>query len=162
MLGGLANAIVDIGDLSVRASTRCVVARRNIHIDAMNIPDSAAKNELLKVPLEGDKLFAGQVQEITHKSSEMIRDVRETSKAYGLQHSGQKRPFSEKSECGKPPDKKFKRLDKSSNSSGRSGVMNNSYRSSDSKKSDAYRNSGWGNQSKSTYQPSKFPKKGKY
>lgn len=58
----------------------------------MNIQDSSAKNELLKVPLEGGKLFSGKVQEITHKSSEMIRDVRETSKAYGIQSSGQKRP----------------------------------------------------------------------
>ena len=163
LLGGLANAIVDIGDLSVKASARCVLARRNIHIDAMNIPDSAAKNELLKVPLEGGKLFAGQVQEITHKSSEMIRDVRETSKAYSL-HSGQKRPFSEKSDGGKPPEKKFKRLDKVGNygSSGRTSVLNSSYRNSDSKKSDSYRQSGWGNQSKSNFQPSKFPKKGKY
>lgn len=84
LLGGLANAIVDIGDLSVRASACCVLARRNIHIDATNIPDSSAKNELLKVPLEGDNLFSGKVQEVTHKSSEMIKDVRGTSKAYGI------------------------------------------------------------------------------
>ena len=53
-LGGLAIAIIDIGDLSVRASVCCVLTRRNMHIDAMNIPDSYAKNELLKVPLEVD------------------------------------------------------------------------------------------------------------
>lgn len=111
LLGGLANAIVDIGDLSGRASARCVLARRNIHIDAMNTPDSSAKNELLKVHLEGDNLFSGKVlnQEITHKSSEMIRDVRETSKAYGIQSSGQKRPFPDKSDGGKASDRKFKR-----------------------------------------------------
>lgn len=112
LLGGLANAIVDIGDLSGRASARCVLARRNIHIDAMNTPDSSAKNELLKVHLEGDKLFSGKVQEITHKSSEMIRDVRKTSKAYGLQFSGLKRPFPDKSEVGKASDREFKHLDK--------------------------------------------------
>ncbi|XP_062614097.1 uncharacterized protein LOC134275821 [Saccostrea cucullata] len=49
--------------------------------------DSAAENELVKLSLEGDKLFAGQVQEIPHKASEMMRDVRETSQAYGIQNN---------------------------------------------------------------------------
>lgn len=39
LLGGLANAMVDGGDMSVSASARCVLASRNFHIDAMNIPD---------------------------------------------------------------------------------------------------------------------------
>lgn len=161
LLGGLANAIVDIGDLSVRASARCVLARRNIHIDAMNIPDSSAKNELLKVPLEGDKLFSGKVQEITHKSLEMIRDVRQTSKAYGIQSSGQKRPLPDKSDGGKASDRKFKRLDKPSNygSGGRASVLSSSYRNTENKKPIAYRRSGWDNPSKSNFQPSKFQKK---
>lgn len=90
LLEELANAIVDIGDLSVRAFACCVLARRNIHIDVMNISEKFAKHELWKVPLERDKLFSGKVQEITHKYSEIIRDVRETSKAYGILSSGQK------------------------------------------------------------------------
>jgi hypothetical protein len=35
LLGGLSNAIVDIGDLSFKPSARCVLARRNIHIYAV-------------------------------------------------------------------------------------------------------------------------------
>lgn len=39
LLWGLAKAIVDVGDMSVSASARCVLAIRNINIDAMNILD---------------------------------------------------------------------------------------------------------------------------
>jgi hypothetical protein len=87
--------------------------------------------------------------------------VTKTSNAHGLQ-SEQKRPISETSDGGKPSDEKLKRLDKIGNygSSGRTSVLNSSYRSSDSNKSDGYIHSGWGNQSKSNFQPSKFPKTG--
>lgn len=78
------------------ASAPCVFARRNIHFDAMNIPDSSAKIEFLKVPLEGVNYLLAKVQTIT------IRDVRETSKAYGIQSRGLKRPLSDKSNVGKP------------------------------------------------------------
>jgi uncharacterized phage-associated protein len=39
----------------------------------MNIPDYAAKNEFFQVLLEGGKLSAVQVQQITHKSSGPVR-----------------------------------------------------------------------------------------
>ena len=82
----------------------------------------------------------------------MIRDVRETSKAYVMQYSGQKRRISEKSDSGRPADY---------SSSGRAGVLSSSYRSSDTTKSDFFRRAGWDNQSKPGFQPSKFPKIGK-
>ena len=164
LLGGLANTIVDIADLSVRASARCVLSRRNIHIDALNIPDSSAKSELLKVPLEGDQMFGGKVQDITHKSSEMIRDVRETSKAYGL---SQKRSFDKVESSNKAgQEKKFKRLDSGSKQShNKPGSGSSTYYNRSSGQDGNRNNSGWGNQSQGYKQHQhnqRFQKKGKY
>lgn len=91
----------------------------------------------------------------------MIRDVQETSKAYGIQSSGQKRPFPAKSDDGKASDSIFKRLDKpiSYRAGGRASVLKNSYRNTEIKKPDAYRRSVWDNQSNSNFRPSKFQKK---
>ena len=82
LLGGLASAISDLGDLTVRASARCLKARREIYLKAMNLPDKRAKADLMKVNPVGSQLFGGQVEKITHESSTMIRDVRETAKNY--------------------------------------------------------------------------------
>lgn len=73
-----------------------------------------------------------------------------------MQNSGQKRPISEKSDSGKPADKKLKRLDKPGgySSSGRAGVLSSSNRSSDTMKSDSFRRAGRDNQSKAGFQPS--------
>ena len=43
LLEGLSNDIVDIGNLSVRVSARYVIARWDIHIDSMKIPDLSVK-----------------------------------------------------------------------------------------------------------------------
>ena len=57
-------------------------------------------------------MFGGKVPDITHKSLEMIRGVKETSKAYGL---SQKRSFDKVESSNKAgQENKFKRLDSGS------------------------------------------------
>lgn len=135
--GGQANAIVDIVYLSVRASARCVLARRITHIDAMNIQDSSAKNELLKVPLEGGQTIfwqsSGNYSQIFRDDQRCARDIQSLWDTIQWPET-----------TGKASDRKFKRLDKPSSygSGGIASVVNCSYRNTENKKPDAYRLSG--------------------
>ena len=54
------------------SSASCELARKNIHIDGLKIPDSFSKSGILKVPLEGDRMFTHKLQDITNKSFEII------------------------------------------------------------------------------------------
>ena len=84
MLGGLASTLSDVGDLSIRASARCVLARRHLYLDSIHSVDRNTRNELLKLPPTGSLLFNDKFQEIAHKSSELISDVRETTRNLGF------------------------------------------------------------------------------
>ena len=108
-------------------------------------------------------MFGGKVQDITHKSSEMIRDVRETSKAYGL---SQKRSFDKVESSNKAAqEKKFKRLDSGSKQShNKPGSGSSTYYNRSSGQDGNRNNSGWGNQSQGYKQHQhnqRFQKKGK-
>ena len=108
LLSGLAACVCDFADLSVRASARCLKARRDIYLKAMNLPDARAKADLLKVSPLGDKLFGGQVERITHQSSELVRDIRETARNYAT-FSGpdaRKRKLDDKNAHSNTSDKK--------------------------------------------------------
>ena len=115
LLSGLAASICDITDLSVRASAKCVKARRDIHLKAMNLPDAQAKAELSKVSALGGKLFGGKVESITHASSELVRDIRETAKNYSVfyrpkdSHAQQNPVFKRKTDdSDRPAAKRFR------------------------------------------------------
>ena len=132
LLSGLAATLVDSADLTVRASARNVKARREIYLKAMNLPDARAKADLLKVTPLGGKLFAGQVEKITHESSELVRDIREAATNYGVLPKDKsklpdryaKRKATEHSSGQEQPFKRFKAFNDrgaKSQNSGRSG-----------------------------------------
>ena len=133
LLSGIATSLCDIADLSVRDSAKCVKVRREIYLKAMNLPDKQAKNDLLKVSPLGDKLFAGQVEKITHSSSEIVRDIRETARNYGVlssnpQSRGPKRKNSD--DFVRPAAKKAKPAAAGSNRNANSAQRSNSWQSS--------------------------------
>lgn len=79
LLGGLASTLSDVGDLSIRASARCI-----LYMDSIHSFDRNTRNKLLKLPPTGSLLFNDKLQEVAHKSSELIRDVRETTTNLGF------------------------------------------------------------------------------
>jgi len=48
-----ASATCDISGVAVNASARCTQERRQIYVDALNLPDKADRATMLKVPMGG-------------------------------------------------------------------------------------------------------------
>jgi hypothetical protein len=44
LLGGLASTLSDVGDLFIKASPRCVLARRHLYLDSMHSFDRNTRN----------------------------------------------------------------------------------------------------------------------
>lgn len=77
LLGGLASAVCDMSLLAASATAKCVHERRLMYADALNLPDKADREALLKVPIEGPALFGDKFNEIAKESSQLRRDARE-------------------------------------------------------------------------------------
>ena len=44
LLGGLASTLSDVGDLSIKASARCVLARRHLYLDSIHSFERNTRN----------------------------------------------------------------------------------------------------------------------
>ena len=44
LLGGLASTLSDVGDLSIKASARCVLARRHLYLDSIHYFERNTRN----------------------------------------------------------------------------------------------------------------------
>ena len=77
ILSSLAQANCDLATLAITASARCTAERRQLYVDALNLPDKADNMSLLKLPMGGHELFNGKFNEIAKESSQLRRDARE-------------------------------------------------------------------------------------
>ena len=130
-LAGIASAIHDIADTSVKASAKCVDTRRGLYLEALNLPTLQDKSKLKKLPANGNQLFGGMFGEYVHSAGDLIRDMSDSINSLASS-SGRKR--TARSSESEPPAKhpSYRSLDKKQNK-GKSSKPRNKSKGSKSK-----------------------------
>jgi len=111
LLGAMASATCDISGVAVNASARCTQERRQIYVDALNLPDRADRATMLKVPMGGAELFNGKFSQITQESSQLRRDAKEMAETLATTSDRESRERKRKPESsqGQTQFKRFRR-----------------------------------------------------
>ena len=79
-------------DMSVKMSAKCVVARRDIYIRALNLPTTQGASRLRKLPPKGSPLFQGKFSGNIHDAGTLIRDMSDSISHLQSREIGTKTP----------------------------------------------------------------------